>query len=249
MALTASDVSVVDTRPLSVSSHSRNRLLARLPAEDYRRLAPFLETVSLPFQSVLQKPDESVQRILFPGGGVCSIVWTMSDGQMVEIATIGSEGLVGISAFFGGDLVAGETLVQVADDEAQAMDVRVFQREMERRGALYDVVNRYAQVFVAGLMQGVACNALHPIENRCARWLIETHDRVGRDEFPMTQEFLAMMLGVRRASVTLCVGALHRAGLVDYGHRRIVIRNRQGLEAASCECYAVVKGYFARLLP
>jgi CRP-like cAMP-binding protein len=197
----------------------------------------------------LQKAGESPQRVLFPGGGACSIVCTMSDGQMVEVATIGNEGLVGINAFFGGDLVAYEALVQVPDGEGHAMDVKVFRREMERRGALYDVVNRYAQAFVASLMQGVACNALHPIDKRCAKWLIETHDRIGRDEFALTQDFLATMLGVRRASVTLCAGALHRAGFIDYGHKRIVIRNRKGLEAASCECYSVVKGYFARLLP
>jgi CRP-like cAMP-binding protein len=129
------------------------------------------------------------------------------------------------------------------------MDVGSFRRELGRRGPFYDVVNRYAQAFVASLMQSVACNALHAIEKRCARWLLETHDRVGRDAFPATHELLATALGVRRASVTVAVTALHRAGLIDYGHKRIVIRNRRELEAASCECYSLVTGYFARLFP
>jgi CRP-like cAMP-binding protein len=150
---------------------------------------------------------------------------------------------------FEGDLENGEALVEIADGDVQVMDATVFRQEMERRGPFYDLACRYAHAFVASLEQSVACNALHPVEKRCARWLLESHDRMGRDDFPLSQAVLANMLGVRRASVTLAAGTLHRAGLIDYSYKRIAIRNRAGLEAASCECYAAVKGYFARLLP
>jgi CRP-like cAMP-binding protein len=128
------------------------------------------------------------------------------------------------------------------------MDARVFHREMNRGTAFKDLIHRYGQAFVESLMQSVACNALHPVEKRCARYLLDIRDRVGRDEFLLTQDVLATMLGVRRASVTLAAGTLHRAGLIDHAHKHIIIRDPAGLEAAACECYALVKGHFARLL-
>ncbi len=162
---------------------------------------------------------------------------------------VGNEGLVGMAAF-GGDPESGHTaVVEIADGDAQGMDVTVFRREMERQTTFSDLVHRYAQAFVESLMQSVACNALHPIEKRCARCLLDIRDRVGRDEFPLTQEVLASMLGVRRASVTLAAGTLQRAGLIDHAHKNIIIRDVAGLEHATCECYALIKGHFARLLP
>jgi CRP-like cAMP-binding protein len=167
----------------------------------------------------------------------------------VEVATVGNEGFIGINAVFGSNRMLGAALVKIPDGAALAMSISAFQREMKRQGAFSQVINRYAQGFVASLMQSVACNALHSVEERCARWLLTMRDRIGGNDFPLTQEFLAVMLGVRRPSVTLAVGALQRLGLIDYGHRRIVILDRAGLESASCECYAVVKKHFARLLP
>jgi CRP-like cAMP-binding protein len=215
---------------------------------DHRRVLPVLDTISLPFQYVLLKPGETAQTIYFPGDGVCSITQVMTNGRAVEVATVGNEGFIGINALFGGERVLGGALVKVPDGAAQVMSARAFQREMNRRGPFSKLINRYAQEFVACLMQSVACNALHSVDQRCARWLLTTRDRVGHNEFPLTQEFLAVMLGVRRPSVTLAVGAMQRAELIDYGHRRVVILDRAGLEAASCECYAVVKKRFARLL-
>lgn len=171
----------------------------------------------------------------------------MRNGRTVEVATVGNEGFIGINALFGGDRALCGALVKVPDATAYAMTVSAFQREMNRRGPFSKLINRYAQGFVAFLVQSVACNALHSAEERCARWLLSTRDRVGRNEFSLTQEFLAVMLGVRRPTVTLAVGALQRAGLIDFGHRRMVIVDRAGLEAASCECYAVVREHFARL--
>lgn len=197
---------------------------------------------------ILQKAHEPVERIYFLGGGVCSITHVMADGQMAGTATVGKEGLIGIGALFEGDLENGAALVEIADTDVHILGVTTFRHEMERRGPFYDVICRYAHAFVASLAQSVACNALHPVEKRCAKLLLESHDRMERDDFPLSQEVLAKMLGVRRASVTLAAGALHRAGLIDYEYTRIVVRNRTGLEAASCECYAEIKGYFTSLL-
>jgi CRP-like cAMP-binding protein len=228
---------------------SQNKLLARLPPDDYRRLLPVLDTIRLRPKRMLLKPHVPVRRIYFLAGGVCSLSQVTADGQMAGVALVGNEGLVGLAAF-GGDPEAGLTaVVEVADSDAQAMDVKVFQREMEHHTAFSDLVHRYAQAFVEGLMQSVACNALHPIEKRCARCLLEIRDRVGRNEFLLTQDVLATMLGVRRASVTLAARALHRAGVIDYAHKHIIIRDLAGLEHAACECYALIKGHFARLLP
>jgi CRP-like cAMP-binding protein len=234
---------------IEVSSPTKpsNRLLARLPETDYQRLAPFLETVGLPSGEVLHTPESPLRRVYFPGGGVCAVTCAMADGETVDLALVGNEGLVGLSTVFRSDIELYEARVRVPNN-AQAMSITAFWREMERRGAFHDVMTRYAHAFVASLMQSVACNALHPIEQRCARWLLDLQDRMGRAEFPLTQELLATMLGVRRASVTVCAGELHHGGLIDYGRRRLVIRDRVGLEAVSCECYATVKGHFSRLL-
>lgn len=232
--------------PLSISP---NKLLARLPPDEYRRLLPDLDTIRIRSKRVLLKPHTSVRKLYFLAGGVCSITQVMADGQAAGVALVGNEGLVGMAAF-GGDPESGQTaVVEIADGDAQVMDGKVFQREMARQTSFSDLVHRYAQAFVESLMQSVACNALHPIEKRCARYLLDIRDRVGRNEFPMTQDVLASMLGVRRASVTLAVATLHRAGLVDHAHKNIIIRDVAGLEHAACECYALIKGHFARLLP
>jgi CRP-like cAMP-binding protein len=236
-------------RPPPDPGQSRNKLLAALPADEYRRLLPHLKTVALEFKQTLQKADEEIRTIYFPGGGVCSVVTVMEDGRMVEVATVGNEGMIGVTAFLGDELPSGEAMVQVPEVDAQVMSAAVFKKEIQRRGPFRDVVARYCQAFVALVMQSSACNSLHPVEQRCARWLLMTHDRVGQDEFPLTQEFLAVMLGVRRPTVTIVAGALHKAGLIDYGHRRVVILDRKALEAASCECHRVVKAHFDRLLP
>jgi CRP-like cAMP-binding protein len=225
-----------------------NKLLARLPDDDYRRLAPLLDTVRLPGKTVLHSPGAPIQRVYFPQGGICSTTCLMADGEVVDVAIIGNDGIVGINAILRGDFALHETLVRIPNN-AQALPVTAFWREMERGGAFYTVMTRYAQAFVAQLMQSIACNTLHPIEKRCARWLLDMHDRVGRAEFPLTQELLATMLGVRRASITVCASDLHHEGLIDYGRRRLVIRDRLGLETVSCECYATVKRYVAQLLP
>jgi CRP-like cAMP-binding protein len=240
---------VHDSAPASPLSRSRNRLLARLPDDDYRWLLPDLETIRLRPKDVLLAPHARTQKIYFLGGGVCSLSVVTADGQTAGVGMAGKEGCIGMTAF-GGDPDSGQTaVVEIADGDAQVMDATAFQREVDRGAAFKDLIHRYALAFVESLMQSVACNALHPIEKRYARCLLDIRDRVGRDEFALTQDVLAAMLGVRRASVTLAAGALHRAGIIDHVHKDIVIRDPAGLEAAACECYALVKGHFARLLP
>jgi CRP-like cAMP-binding protein len=205
----------------------------------------------LKFKQMLQKQGEKVTSVYFPASGVCSIVNVMKDGRMVEVATVGNEGMIGITAFLGGDHPPGETFVQVPvpNGETQVMPVAAFREEVDRRGPFHDLMSRYAQALTAMIMQSTACNGLHSIEERCARWLLMTHDRVGLDDFHLTQEFLAIMLGVRRPSVTLVMGTLHKAGVIDYRKRMTRVLHRQGLEALSCECYGVVRAHFDRLLP
>ena len=129
--------------------------------------------------------------VYFPGGGVCSVTNVMSDGRMVEVATIGNEGVVGITAFFGGDTATGEAFVQVPDGDGQSMSVNAFRRELDRRGPFYELIGRYAQALQALIMQSAACFSMHTVEERCSRWLLMTHDRVGQDHFQLTHEFLA----------------------------------------------------------
>lgn len=226
----------------------RNRLLAALPQKEYQRLQPFLSVAPLRHRQVLHKAGEPLHAVYFPADGLCSIVMTMVDGRTAEVATVGNEGLVGISAFLGGDCVTGETLVQVPGAFSYVMPVEVFVEEMDRRCSLYDLVCRYSQALIAYVMQSAACNGLHAADKRCARWLLQSHDRVGRDQFCLTQEFLAFMLGVRRATVSVIAQQLQRAGLIAFSRRSITILDRAGLEGVTCECYGVIRQQFDQLL-
>jgi len=141
----------------------------------------------------------------------------------------------------------GESMVQVPDSSAERMPLKEFQRELERRGALYEAVNRYAQATMALMMQSTACMALHQVQERCCRWLLMTHDRIRSDQFSLSHEFLAMMLGSTRPTVTVVARHLQRARLIRYTHAKVTILNRKGLEARSCECYPTIKAEFDRL--
>jgi hypothetical protein len=169
----------------------------------------------------------------------------MSDGRTVEVGTIGNEGLVGISAYFGGRLPNIKTVVQVPSEGADVMRVRNFVVEMEKEGALYRLVRGYSQTLLALMSQSAACNALHDVNQRCARWLLMTHDRVGGDTLLLTHEYLAAMLGVRRSSVTVVAKALQDAGLIKYKRGRIVILDRPGLMNLTCECYSITRANLA----
>jgi len=236
------------TRP-PPDERSPNKLLAALPAADYRRILPTLTTVPLKFRQVMHKYGEPIDTVYFIGGGVASVTNVMTDGRMVEVATIGNEGMVGVTVFLGGTLSPGEAFIQVPDGNGQAMAADAFRKELDRRGAFYGLMSRYSQAMQILIMQSTACNSLHTVEERCSRWLLMTHDRVDGDELRLTHEFLGYMLGVRRPTVSLVLGTLDKAGILHNGTKKITIVNRARLEDTSCECYRVVKSAFDRLLP
>jgi len=226
---------------------SANRLLRSLTPEDHRRIEPQLEPVRLELKDILYKPGDVVDYVYFPGGGFVSVVTVLANGDMVEVATIGNEGIVGLSAVAVGYREPTLTMVQMETDVCHRMPVAAFRRELDRHGALQDVVSRFSQALMGVIMQSTACNATHTIEQRLARWLLTAHDRVGRASFPLTQEFVAMMLGAARPTVSIVAGIQQRAGLISYRRGHITILNRKMLEAASCECYRVTANLLSRV--
>lgn len=214
-----------------------NKLLAALPAAEYKRLAPLLRTAPLKLKQVLHKPGERVDRIYFPGGGFCSILTVLQNGGMVEVATVGREGMLGLGAVVEGEPPSALTMVQGESDTCYTMSVSAFRAEMDRRGSFYVLVTRFSHALVGFIMQSTACNAAHRVEQRLSRWLLHAHDRMEKDKFPLTQEFVAMMLGASRPMVTIAAGTLQKAGLITYHRGQVTIVDREQLESASCECY------------
>ena len=238
---------LTSTRPPPADSRPKNKLLACLPREDFERIKPYLRTLAVTPKQVFHPLNEPIQHVIFPNGGVASVTTVMQDGTMVEVATVGTEGMLGIDVFFGGDVSTGETMLQVPDTNAEFMSVASFRTELDRRGPLFECVQRYSQALVTLMMHSTACMALHAVHERCCRWLLMTHDRVPGDDFQLSHEFLAMMLGSTRPTVSLVAGTLQKAGLITYTHGHVTILDREGLEAASCECYATVRAHFDRL--
>jgi CRP-like cAMP-binding protein len=226
---------------------ARNRLLAALPAKDLKRLKPKLERVTLEFKQSLYEPGEPIRNVYFPTSGVASLVTVMNGDQPVEIATVGHEGMVGLPVFLEAGETPGRAFCQIAG-AALRMEAEGFKLEARRGGSLTNLLLRYTQTLFNQVAQSAACNRTHTVEERCARWLLQTQDRVGEDQFPLTQEFMAMMLGVRRATVNVAAGILQRAGFITYTRGRITVLDRPGLESASCECYLVIKAESDRLL-
>ena len=183
----------------------------------------------------------------FPNGGVFSVTNEMRDGALVEVATVGIEGMLGIGVFLGDRLGAGRILQQVSDGPFPSMRVSRFVKESATPGPFHDVIALYAQATLLQVMQGTACNALHDVKQRCCRWLLQTQDRVDSREFLLKQEFLAIMLGVQRPTVTLVMGALQDDGLISTRYGRIRVLKRKTLEQTACECYEVIRAHFQRL--
>lgn len=215
-----------------------NLLLAALPSDDLKRVLPQLETVPLKLKELLHKPGERIDYVYFPGGGFCSIVTVLEDGSMVEAAAIGREGLVGLAAASSIDSpMSMASMAQSDMDICYRMKADHFRTEMERCGSFNGIVTRYSQALMGFVMQSAACNASHSIEQRFARWLLAAQDRMDADEFLLTQEFIAMMLGASRSTVSEVAGELQKAGFITYHRGRVAILDRGALEAASCECY------------
>ena len=232
-------------RPPPPAADPRTMLLAMLPAFEYARLAALMTRVPLTHRLFLLKRDEPIDFVFFPEGGVCSLTTGMKDGSAVEVATVGREGMIGFELFIGSTLASVDAFVQVSPGAAQRLPADVFRREMDSRGALFQAVSRYSRALLAQIVQTAACNRLHKVQGRCARWLLLTHDRVDSDEFSLSHEFLSFMLGVERSTVTVIAGSLQKSGLIRYVHGKITIVDRAGLEAAACECYQVAAEHFA----
>jgi CRP-like cAMP-binding protein len=230
-----------EARPL------RNRLLAGLPPEEDAQLRPYLERVSLRVKAVLYEPYQPISSIYFPETGVLSIVATMRDGKSAEVGLVGPEGMLGLPVFLGGETSPRRAFAQMPG-ESLRIAAAAFTEVVPRVGTLVQRLQRYTQVMFTQVSQSAACNTLHAIAPRCCRWLLLTHDRVGGDEFLLNQEFLAQMLGVRRASVSAVAATLQRAGLIRYRWGRMTVVNRPGLEAAACECYQIIVTEYERLL-
>jgi CRP-like cAMP-binding protein len=226
---------------------SGNLLLDSLPRPDMERLRPHLEAVSVGVRHVIYEPNGPISHVYFPIDCVISLVTYLEDGSSVEMATIGLEGMVGLPIFLGSETMPSRAFGQVPGD-ALRIKAAAFRAEIERSGPLVRVLNRYTQALFNQVAQTTACNRVHLVEQRCARWLLQTHDRVRSDQFLLTQEFLAQMLGVRRSGVSAAAGLLQKAGLIRYARGRITVLDRSGLESASCECYRVIKREFDRLL-
>ncbi len=232
----------------SPSETPRNRLLARLPEDEYRRLFPEPEPISLNLKHILHQPRATIDSAYFPSEGVVSLLTVMEDGAGIELATIGNEGMVGLPIIMGIAESPSRAIVQVPSVGLR-MSADELRAEMSRDTPLRRILLLYNGVFLFQVSQGVACNGLHSVQQRCCRWLLMTHDRVGgADEFPITHEFLAQMLGVRRPSITDVLRPLQLDGLIRYRRGKMNVLDRAGLEATACECYRLVVEEYQRLL-
>lgn len=224
----------------------RNVLLGLLPDEEFRRLEPALELVPLDVRDELYETGGAIEHVWFPVDAVLSVLAAVEGEVAVEVATVGYEGMSGLPAFLGAAESPHDSYCQIAGTAVRLAtgDLRRF---LASDGALHDLLHRYTQATMVQLSQNVACNRLHTTEERCARWLLQTRDRVGADEFGLTQVFLAQMLGVRRGTVSLTAGVLQQAGLIRYTRGRITVVDADALHEAACECYDVVQAQFRRL--
>jgi CRP-like cAMP-binding protein len=225
----------------------RNRLLAALPAVSLARLWPQLEPVELPLRHILQRPDTPITSIWFPETCMVSMLAVLEDGGSAEVGLVGPEGVVGLPILFGTDRDDLEAIVQ-RDGMALCMSVPGFREAVAADPALRDLLLRYALSYHRQVARTAVCNGRHHTEQRLVRWLLMAHDRIEGNQFPMTHEFLAMMLGVRRAGVSVAAGELQKAGLLRYERGTITIRDRPGLEHEACECYGVVRRSYDWLL-
>ncbi len=226
---------------------SQNHLLAALGEDDARVLEPWLELVPLPRGEVLARAGQQFEYAYFPLSGMISVVALMPDGLGAEVATVGNEGMMGLPILFGSGLSPFHVMAQLS---GEALRIPAAQLEMALVGGgrLSELLRTYSQAFFVQTAQNAACNTMHPVSRRGARWLLATHDRAEGDSFHLTQEFLAFMLGVARQSVGIAVGDLQNRGLIEYQRGDMRILDRPGLEAASCECYEIVRAEFSRLL-
>jgi len=224
-----------------------NQILAALSATEYQRLVPYLERVNLSLHQVLYEADEPITHVYFLGQGITSLVCMLEDGSTVEAGIVGKDGMVGLPVIWGGNRTTTMAFIQVAGS-GMRMKVEHLIAEFKRGGELQSLLLHYTQALFTQVTQTAACNRMHAIEDRLARWLLMVADRMQSNTYLLTQEFMAQMLGCRRAGITVAAGTLSRAGIISYKRKNITILNREDLEQASCECYSIVKNEYARLL-
>jgi CRP-like cAMP-binding protein len=225
-----------------------NKLLAALPESEWRRWQPLLEPVELPLGRVLYESGAVLSHVYFPTTAIVSLLYVMENGSSAEIAVAGNEGLVGVSLFMGGESTTSRAVVQSAG-QGYRLRAAVLKEEFSRAGPVLHLLLRYTQALITQMAQTAVCNRHHQLDQQLCRWLLLSLDRLDSNELVMTQELIANMLGVRREGVTEAALKLQEAGLIRYARGHITALDRPGLEARSCECYAVVKKEYDRLLP
>ena len=223
-----------------------NFLLAAIPLNEYEGLRGLLEVHPLRMREALQEAGDAAEYVYFPTSGIISVLTVLENGMMIEFATVGREGTTGVPVYLGMGL-SNLALISQLPGEALRMKSADFLKEIERNPGLAAIVKRYSGMMLALAAQSAACNRAHQVDERCARWLLMTHDQAGDEAFPITQEFLAQMLGVSRPSVALSAGALQKAELISYHRGEMTILDRIGLEKAACECYAIGREQFRHL--
>jgi len=240
-------MSTNQTKP-TAQSPRQNQLLAALPDADYQRLLPHLEPVSMELGKALYESGSQQGYVYFPTTSIISLLYVMEDGASAEIAIAGNEGVVGIALFMGGESTPSRAVVQSAG-YGYRLSASMLIKEFGQGGELQHLLLRYTQALITQMAQTAVCNRHHALEKQLCRWLLLSLDRLASNELTMTQELIANMLGVRREGVTEAAGHLQAAGLIHYSRGRITVLDRAKLEARVCECYAVVKREYARLLP
>ena len=231
----------------TLHSPTQNHLLAALPATEFGRLSPHLELVSMPLGEALYESGGHLQHVYFPTTSIVSLLYVLENGASAEIAVVGNEGILGISLFMGGETTPSRAVVQSAG-HGYRLQAELLKEEFNRAGPVLRLLLRYTQALITQMTQTAVCNRHHSVEQQLCRWLLLSLDRLTSDALTMTQELIANMLGVRREGVTEAAGNLQRAGLIRYSRGHIEVLDRPGLEKAVCECYAVVKMEFDRLL-
>jgi CRP-like cAMP-binding protein len=239
--MASAHMSRISSRPATI--HSQNRLLASLSDHDYGRLRLHLTAVKLPYKYPLYEANGPIDCVYFVETGVASLVNTMRNGDVAEVGTIGNEGMIGLPIVFGDHQAPHSIYIQVAGAGFK-MKTHLFRQEMQHSASLQRAMLRYAHAFFNQVALTAACHVFHSLEQRCCRWLLMTHDRMRSNAFPLTQEFLAMMLGVRRGGVSIVANELKKSGLIDYSRGHITILDHAGVMKHSCECYGISKREF-----
>jgi CRP-like cAMP-binding protein len=224
-----------------------NQILAALPNSEYQRLLPHLESAYLDSGQILHEVGDTITEVYFPSRAMVSLVSIMSDGSTTEVGLVGKEGMVGLPIILGGNFTTSRSIVQIPGTTLK-LPAPVVYREFYRGETLQKLLLLYIQALLTQVSQTAACNRQHKIEQRLARWLLLVHNSIRQNELPLTQEFIANMLGTRRSGVTVAAGMLQQAGMIRYHRGQITIIDHQALETSACECYFIVQNEFARLL-